>query len=182
MSESDPEWLSQDVIFDLLSNRRRRFILSYLYEHDEPTMLMEFATRIAAWENNVPIDEVTDDQQKRVYVSIYQTHIPKLEDAGVITYDAESGLIELTDRADDLIQLLLIDHRDEPPWQLIYVGVTLVGLVIYLLGIAGAVPIVISGFIVIGGVLGVALGQYLYEHLTRERRRLNLTERRNEPT
>jgi hypothetical protein len=180
MSDTDADWPSQDVVFDILSNRRRRYILSSLYQRDDPITLMDFANEIAAWENGVPPDEVTSDQQKRVYVSVYQTHVPKLQDAGVITYESDSGLIELTERAEDLVQYLPVERRDEPPWQLLYVGVTLVGLAVHLLGVFGVFPVAVGGFVVVLGVLAVAIAQFAYERLNGRRERLNLIERRDE--
>src|SRR6056297_1412574 len=102
MSESDQELSSLDTIFDLLSNPRRRFVLHYLKRVEEPVQLTELAAQIAAKENDVPVDELTSQQRKRAYVSLYQTHVPKLEEVGVVTYDADTGNVALTERADEI--------------------------------------------------------------------------------
>ena len=34
-----------------------------------------------------------------MYVSLYQTHIPKLDSVGLVEYDQENGDVALTDRA-----------------------------------------------------------------------------------
>lgn len=181
MYEHEDE-LTQDVVFDLLSNRRRRYILSRQYERAEPTSLMTFAAEIAAQENNIPVDDVSDEQQKRVYVSIYQTHVPKLADAGAISYDPDSKLIELAENAPELLEYLHPPEDDEPPWQLIYVGVALVGLAVHLLGVVGAVSTVLSGFLATIGILVVAGGQYLYTQLQTERPPPTLLETRDDAT
>lgn len=181
MSQRDTDGLSQDVVFDLLSNRRRRFILSHLYEQG-PTTLMTFAVEIAAWEEGIDIEDVTDSQRKRAYVSIYQTHVPKLEDSGVITYDSDSGLIELTERADDIIRYLPAGSADEPPWQFVYVAVAFAGLLVYLLGVFEVLPVTVSSLLVVLGVFCVAVVQYLYSHLKRGGPSPNLIVKHDETT
>ena len=92
MSSSNTEQLSRDEVYDILSNARRRFVIYFLRDRREPVELSELSDRVAAWENDVPVEELTDQQVKRVYVSLYQTHIPKLEDTGIVEYDSDSGV------------------------------------------------------------------------------------------
>jgi len=94
MSDSDYHPLSKDTVFDLLSNSRRRFVLHYLERADGPVRLSTLAAEIAATENEVTVDELTSQQRKRTYVSLYQTHIPKLQDAGAVSYNAETGTVD----------------------------------------------------------------------------------------
>lgn len=119
MSESEGEELTQDTVFEILSNSRRRFMLSYLHEHDGPVDLMDLANEIAAWENDTSVEDLTDKQSKRVYVSVYQTHVPKLVSTGLIEYDSDSGLIELSDRADE-IERYMPNGGDDRPWHRYY--------------------------------------------------------------
>lgn len=98
MSTDDPE-LSQDVIFDVLSSSRRRYVLVYLSQREEPVQLPALAEEVAAWEMETPVEELTSQERKRVYVSLYQTHIPKLEEVGLVDYDQDSGEVSLTDQA-----------------------------------------------------------------------------------
>jgi len=130
MSETEGGELTQDTVFEILSNSRRRFMLSYLNEHDGPVDLMELANEIAAWENETTVDELTDKQSKRVYVSVYQTHVPKLEATGLIDYDSDSGLIELSERASE-IDRYMPDEESERPWHRYYVGLAIASAVFY---------------------------------------------------
>jgi DNA-binding transcriptional ArsR family regulator len=41
--------LSQDVIFDILSSPRRRYVLYYLRKEGGPIDLTQLAERVAAW-------------------------------------------------------------------------------------------------------------------------------------
>jgi len=123
--------LSQDVVFDILSSPRRRYVLYHLRKADEPVKLTDLAEQVAAWENDTSPDQITEQERKRVYVSLYQTHIPRLDEVGIVEYDKDSGEIELASEASDIDQYLG-PADDEIPWQRIYLA--LAGLSTLLLG------------------------------------------------
>lgn len=77
-----------DLLF-LLKNSRRRQIIHYLFAHDEGNgvTLDTLATEIAAYENDVEVGEVTSNQRKRVYVGLYQEHLPRLDAEGIVEFD-----------------------------------------------------------------------------------------------
>ncbi len=117
VADSDEEQrLSKDVIFELLKNRRRREVLAYLLESDETVTLGELAEQIAAWENDTEVNALSSDQRKRVYVALYQTHLPKMDDAGIVEYDQDRGLISLADNADLLMMYLDTDTHRQDRW------------------------------------------------------------------
>lgn len=153
MSDTSDEELSQDTLFSLLSNPRRRFILQYLNRNEEPITLQDLATEIAAWENETEPENLTDKQQKRLYVSLYQTHVPKLEEAGIIDYDSDSGEIRLRNQATDLNVYLegdVAEPTETRPWQLYYLALALAGAVAYGLISLGIVPVGEVGALVFG--------------------------------
>lgn len=155
MSGTEGEELTQDVVFDILSNSRRRFILSRLQERDEPVELMELANEIAAWENDTTVEELTDKQSKRVYVSVYQTHVPKLEATGLIEYDSDTGLIVLADRAREIDRYMPDRDDDEPPWHRYYAALAGASALFFLLVVAnvsvfGALSTSAAGVIIVG--------------------------------
>ena len=85
--------LETDVVFDLLSSPRRRTALQVLHEEgDVIDDLRTLADHVAARETGKQPDQLTRPERKRVYVSLYQTHIPKLEEAGAITFDKDDNL------------------------------------------------------------------------------------------
>ena len=106
----DGSSLSDDETFDLLRNERRRETLRYLETNDGRATLDEVAENIAAKENDTTVEELTSDQRKRVYVGLYQNHMSKLDDAGVVDYDKDRGTIRITPAARQLLQYL-----DVPP-------------------------------------------------------------------
>ena len=104
------EALSDDA-FDVLSNARRRRVLIHLFDTDEPATLGGLSRSIVAWENDISERDVTSQQRKRVYTALRQNHLPKMNRAGVIDYDADRGSIELTDEATRLRTYLDVPIR-----------------------------------------------------------------------
>lgn len=162
----EQDTLSQDTVFSLLSNARRRYVLYYLRDRGGKTSINELATQIAVWENDMPEEELSDQDVKRVYVSLYQTHIPKLEDWGIVTYDGDSGTVELTDRAGEVDRYLSQDGDGEIPWQLYYLAITvlggvLFGLTVLEISVFGAVSPAVVGGLVIAAFAVSAITQYV---------------------
>jgi len=100
---------SLDVIFDILKNRRRRDVLLYLDQNGDEAMLDTLAEAIAAEENDVREVDVDSSQRKRVYISLYQAHLPKMDDAGAIAYDKSRGTVRLTGSAELFLSYLYFD-------------------------------------------------------------------------
>jgi hypothetical protein len=147
-----------DTTFDLLSNPRRRFTLYYLSQHDEEVSLNEIAAEIAAWENHVDVEELSDAQQKRTYVSLYQTHLPKMTDVGVIEFDRERSVVQLTEKAKELEAYLPSDGR-EYSWPAIYGAYAAITAVLYGLAVIDVLGTGVLAEASLGGVivLGIAL-------------------------
>lgn len=91
-----------DATFDVLSNRRRREALRCLAAHDEPMALADLADEVAVAERGGPITDIPAEAVKRVYVSLYHTHVPNLENAGFVRYDQERDLVALAPDRPDL--------------------------------------------------------------------------------
>jgi len=91
--ESASETLSMDEIFGLLSNSRRRAALLTVLEHDN-LEFGELVDEVAAEEYGLTPDEISGDERHRVYVSLRQSHMETLKEAGVVDYDRVSGRIK----------------------------------------------------------------------------------------
>lgn len=85
-----------DELFDALSTQRRRTILHKLATTEYPLTVGTLAEHVAAVENDCTVPEVTTQERKRVYVAIYQTHLNKLEDAGLCEWDEARDEIRAT--------------------------------------------------------------------------------------
>lgn len=81
-----------DATLDLLSNRRRRYVLYYLREQGDTVTLEELAEQIVAWESD---DRGVDKQQ--VLADLHHSQLPRLAEADVVTFDAENGYASLAD-------------------------------------------------------------------------------------
>lgn len=58
--------------------------------------MRDIAEEIAAWENDIPVDQLRSSQRQRVYISLYQSHLPKLADYDVIEYNQARGIVRPT--------------------------------------------------------------------------------------
>lgn len=94
VGESGDCALSKDDIFGILQNQRRRYTLKYLLAEGRRVPLGELAERIAAWENEKELNEITYSERKRVYVGLYQCHLPKMDDVGVVDFNRDRGHID----------------------------------------------------------------------------------------
>jgi hypothetical protein len=157
--------LSQDTVFDILSNSRRRCVLYYLRQESEPIQLTELAEHVAAWENETDIESMGKQERKRVYVSLYQTHIPKLADTGLVEYDKEAGTVALTERGFDMDKHLS-ESDDNIPWQLIYLSEAMIGTLVVLLTVLVEALSSFQTVVLIGILLlfvGTIAGQIVYQ-------------------
>ncbi|ADB60068.1 hypothetical protein Htur_1176 [Haloterrigena turkmenica DSM 5511] len=100
-SRSDePRELSQDEIFHILQTNRRRDVIAYLLDRAEtdPVKMRDIAELVAAKENETTVENLTSTQRQRVYIPLYQSHLPKLDEEGIIEYDKPRGIVRPSDR------------------------------------------------------------------------------------
>lgn len=135
LDEDGSSDITQDTAFQMLSCRRRRHVMHYLLQRDGGVSLHELSKRLAAWENEVGYDEVTYEQRMRVYTALRQSHLPKMDDVGVVDFDPDAGETRLTDEATKLEVYLDIVPHDEIPWSSYYLG----------LGALSAVLVTVAG-------------------------------------
>jgi len=164
MSQQDQDSLTQGEVYDLLSNARRRFVISYLRDRDEPVELNDLSRDVAAWENDTDVENLTDQQIKRVYVSLYQTHVPKLSESGIVEYDQDSGEVALTSNVSTLDTYLPNSGGNGRPWQVVYAAIAVVGLAAY--AAVSLLPEVLAWVSLawLGGALMVAFGAVAVAH------------------
>lgn len=117
--------LSEQAIFDVLANQRRRHAVHTLKRHNhEPMELGELAEEIAAIENNIDVAELSYDQRKTVYTALQQSHLPKMDDAGVVEFDKDRGTIEPTPALEEVELYLEVVPEHDIPWSEYYLGLT----------------------------------------------------------
>lgn len=125
--------LSREEIHDVLSNRRRRWALQYLKRQDERSVavtdVVDYVTRC---ECGPPLDAIGHTERKRVYTALRQSHLPKMDDLGVVNYDQMRGEVTLTENAREVQMYLEYVPENDIPWHTYYLGMTTVCL-----GLAG---------------------------------------------
>lgn len=94
----EPSDLSPDEIFHILQTNRRRAVLDYLLDKDGPIKMSVIAEHVAADEHETTVAELTSAQRQRVYIPLYQSHLPKLDKKGIIEYDKPRGIVSPNDR------------------------------------------------------------------------------------
>ena len=111
-----------DAIFELLSNGRRREVLRYLVQETDRVRLGTLAEEIAADECGKPVSRVSSKERKRVYVGLYQCHLPKMDDMGAVSYNKPRGVITPGPNFEVFVEYLPPEEgypdaaKDRPDW------------------------------------------------------------------
>ncbi len=169
--------LSKDKIFHLLQTPRRRHVLRYLKSQDGTVEMRDIAEQVAAWENDTTVQALSSDQRQRVYIPLYQSHLPKLDEEGIINYDQSRGTVERTEVANQLDQYLVEDDDEEAmsettheriPWETYYLGVSVFSTILLAGVVLGAPVLATLPTVAIGGGIvamfaSVTLAQFASE-------------------
>lgn len=122
------ERLTEDEGFDLLSNHRRRYALHYIRTNDQRATLGELSEQVAAWENGIDLVEISSTERKRVYTSLQQVHLPRMDEMDIVEFDDRAGVVELGPAAEDLDVYLEVVRGADVPWSQFYVGLAAVNV------------------------------------------------------
>lgn len=157
MAPDETAPLPLDVVFDILKNRRRRLVIHYLTELSETTTLSDLAEYIAAVENDKPEEALTSAERKRVYVCLYQCHLPKMDDAGVVVYESERGTVKLGDNTTQLLDYVYRNAdtrgRSLPEYAVLLATIGLAALL--------AQRLIYPSALAAGLIVGVLLGLFI---------------------
>ena len=136
----EPQTLSRDEMFEMLSNRRRRYILHYLHDTEGSATLSDLAEQVAAWENDTRIRDISASERKTVYTSLQQFHLPKMDETGAVEFDQRAGEVVITDAARELDVYLEVVDRYDIPWSFYYIGFSAIGTILVTLSWLGVAP------------------------------------------
>lgn len=132
--------LTRSAIFDMLSNARRRYVLLHLQQQSTAS-IRELSRELAAWENDVDATAVSSKQRKRVYTALHQTHLPRLDEYGVVAYDRDRGEVRATERLAVFGPYLDDGATAVPNWARYYVVIGM-ATVLWAFGLLFDVPII----------------------------------------
>lgn len=93
----DETHLDPETVYMILENRRRRCILQYVAAQDNtPVSVSDLADDLAKHH---------DEDRTAVYVAAIQSHLPKMSQAKICSYDENQKLIQLTPRGQAVIEV-----------------------------------------------------------------------------
>jgi len=153
------DMLPAEQVYKILANERRRHALEQLQSTGGTVSVNELSTDVAGYETgeNPPPKRTRES----VYTSLVQTHLPKLEAAGVITYDRECQTIELSRRARDMRLYTEILAPGGATWSEVYSVLSVVSLLFVLAALLDA-PLVSA----VDPVLWTSIGLGLFAAAT----------------
>lgn len=114
------------TLFTVLKNDRRRHVLRFLLEEQRRVSLAELAVHIAGKENDIEPSAVTSAQRKRVYVSLYQSHLPTLHDSGAVDYNEPRKYAHPAEGI-EVFRPYLEETTDAGSWSMVYLAIGAVG-------------------------------------------------------
>jgi hypothetical protein len=121
------ESLDEAEIHDVLRNDRRRLTIRSLQEAEDGSLsLRDLAEQVAALETGE--SPPPRDKRQSVYVSLQQTHLPKLEGLGIVEYDTEEKSVSLRDRVQEVEVYMEVVPQYGLSWGEYYFTLGLVGL------------------------------------------------------
>jgi len=118
--------LDPSEIHNILRNDRRRRAIQRLRDVDGPLSVDALAEHIAAVETGE--SPPPRDVRKSVYVSLHQTHLPKLDELDIIDYDQREQELELRDRVEEVEVYMEVVPEGDISWATYYLGVSALGL------------------------------------------------------
>ena len=170
--------LSEDDVFEVLSNRRRRFVVHALKRAQEPMGIADLSKRVTAWEVDVAPAEVRYEDRRNVYSTLQRTHLPKMEEKNLVRVDEEENVVRPTPRLKDLDIYVEVLQSQEIPWSLYYVGLAGVTAALLLAVATGTPGLAAFSPIDVGAFTATAFGvSSIVHHVVGQRTRLGTSER-----
>jgi len=139
IAHTDEPSIEPGEIHDILRNDRRRQVIEQLRSQYEPLELRELSERIAAAESGE--SPAPRNVRESVYNSLHQTHLPKLDERGIIDYDKDRKTVELLEGASDVEVYMEVINRYGMTWATFYRTLGVMSLLVVVASDAG-VPLV----------------------------------------
>lgn len=118
--------MSKSDIFGVLQNDRRRYVLEFLRTQGSQS-IRSLSEEIARVESRT--EEPKSNVRKSVYISLLQTHIPKMENLGIIAYNREQDTVELLPASRDFDVYMETVKKGDIPWSQFYLGLSALAIV-----------------------------------------------------
>lgn len=99
----------------VLESERRREVLRYLLDTDEPITVQRLVGWLADTENDAAVLTTILEVRQRIHVALCRTHLPLLDRHGIVQYDRERGLVSPAANL-TAFEAALEDNRLERSW------------------------------------------------------------------
>ena len=117
--------LDAGEIHDILRNDRRRLAIKCLREMDGGLSVRDLSEEVATRETGE--SPAPRDKRRSVYVSLHQTHLPKLDELGIVDYDTDEKEVRLRDRAAEITTYMEVVPRYGITWAEYYLVLGILG-------------------------------------------------------
>ncbi len=128
LSQAPNSGIQPREIHDILRNDRRRNVIEHLRNNGGPTTVRTLSERIAERESGE--SPAPRKLRESVYNSLHQTHLPKLDDQGVIDYDRNRKVVELLEGARQISIYMEVVTRYGVTWATYYRTLAVVSLLL----------------------------------------------------
>ncbi|MFC6938692.1 hypothetical protein ACFQE8_01800 [Salinirubellus sp. GCM10025818] len=173
-SGSEPEGeeaeLAETEIHDVLRNDRRRLTIECLREAEDGRLsVRDLAEQVATLETGQ--DPAPRNKRQSVYVSLHQTHLPKLDDLGIVSYQSDAKMVTLQDRIRQVEVYMEIVPRYGLSWGEYYFSVGILGMLTTIAVLLGVPGIAAAGITAVAAAFFVILmGSATYQVYTQQDR------------
>lgn len=101
--------LAETDVHQLLSNPRRRAALEYLWQTPGTVSLRDLSEVLASGETGE--SPAPRKARETIYISLHQTHLPRLDELGIIAYDRDRKEVTALDTAREVAQYMDLTVR-----------------------------------------------------------------------
>jgi predicted transcriptional regulator len=125
----DPDLPAADI-HDVLRNDRRRMVLELLGESEDPVTVRELSELIAA--QAADTNPAPRDVRQSVYISLQQTHLPKLSELGIVSYDENAKTVSPAQNAAEVGVYMEVVPKYGLAWSEYYAALGILGTLVVL--------------------------------------------------
>ncbi len=115
--------IEEDAFYDLLTNARRRACIAWLSRRDGQVTVESLVDHVAAVE---AAGDPDTQLEKSIYVSLRQTHLPRLDEYDVVRFDSDANVVEPGPALDSFVDGSSVSLPRQP-WAFIGLGVLALG-------------------------------------------------------
>lgn len=87
---------ARNPVLTAVADRRRRHVVRLLVDARSPLSVEDLAIHLATMDGEKPLSEVTEREFRSRRTDLTQILLPRLEDAGLLTWDQEDGTVTTT--------------------------------------------------------------------------------------